>query len=94
MQLKNLSLEELLVKYPVDDVTPAKFGELVGKSTNAIEMMIKNNKLPFVEMQDPGKPNSRAEKIIYIAAYNEGLKQAFLNRPKELREAWLSWLFL
>lgn len=94
MQLGNLSLEELLVRYPVDGVTPARFGELIGKSTNAVDMMIKNNKLPLVEMQDPEKPNARAEKIIYLPAYNEGLRKAFMERPKELRDAWLSWLFL
>ena len=57
-------IEEHLVQYPVDGVTPAKFGELIGKSTNAVDLMIRNNKLPYVEMRDPEKPNSRSEKIV------------------------------
>ncbi|EAO6627037.1 hypothetical protein CSP17_003926 [Salmonella enterica subsp. arizonae] len=85
-------IENTLVQYPIDGVTPAKFGELVGKSANAIDMMIKNNKLPFVEMRDPAKPNSRGEKIVYIPAYNEGLKKAYYSKPKPLVRAWLEWL--
>ncbi|MEE7200772.1 Cox family DNA-binding protein, partial [Escherichia coli O2:H6] len=42
-------IEDRLVQYPVDGVTPANFGELIGKSTNAVDLMIRNNKLPYVE---------------------------------------------
>ncbi|EPQ8465175.1 Cox family DNA-binding protein [Escherichia coli] len=87
-------IEEHLVQYPVDGVTPAKFGELIGKSTNAVDLMIRNNKLPYVEMRDPEKPNSRSEKIVYIPAYNEGLKKAYYSKPKQLVNAWLEWLGL
>lgn len=87
-------IEERLVQYPVDGVTPAKFGELIGKSTNAVDLMIRNNKLPYVEMRDPEKPNSRAEKIVYIPAYNEGLKKAYYSKPEQLAKAWLEWLGL
>ncbi|EDR5175646.1 TPA: hypothetical protein G8O67_004431 [Salmonella enterica] len=87
-------IEDTVVKYPIDGVTPAKFGELVGKSANAIEIMIKNNKLPYVEMRDPAKPNARGEKIVYIPAYNEGLKKAYYSKPKGLARAWLEWLGL
>lgn len=57
-------IENTLVQYPIDGVTPAKFGELIGKSANAIEIMIKNEKLPYVEMRDPAKPRARAEKLV------------------------------
>ncbi|WEJ88452.1 MAG: Cox family DNA-binding protein [Klebsiella huaxiensis] len=87
-------IEEQLIKYPVDGVTPAKFGELLGKSANAIEIMIKNNKLPYIEMRDPKKPQSRAEKLVYIPAYNEGLRKAYYSKPKPLVRAWLEWLGL
>lgn len=87
-------IEESLVNYPVDGVTPAKFGELIGKSANAIEIMIKNEKLPYVEMRDPTKPRARAEKLVYLPAYNEGLKKAYNSKPKSLVKAWLEWLGL
>ncbi|EEE5034477.1 hypothetical protein CSN53_001664 [Salmonella enterica subsp. diarizonae] len=87
-------IENILTQYPADGVTPAKFGELIGKSANAIEIMIKNNKLPYVEMRDPAKPNSRAEKLVYLPAYNEGLKKAYYSKPKSLVRAWLEWLGL
>lgn len=87
-------IEEQLIKYPIDGVTPAKFGELLGKSTNAVDLMIRNNKLPFVEMRDPEKPQSRAEKLVYIPAYNEGLRRAYYSKPKSLVGAWLEWLGL
>ncbi|EAM8463358.1 hypothetical protein NX345_004616 [Salmonella enterica] len=92
MRLEDLCLEDLLIKYPLDAVTPSKFAELVGKSTNAVEIMIGKNKCPWVEMRDPAKPKARAEKYIYIPDWNEGMRKAFLKRPPELRHAWLSWL--
>ncbi|EBN8269731.1 hypothetical protein HZW02_002881 [Salmonella enterica] len=94
MQLEDLRLEDLLIKYPLDGVTPSKFGELLGKSTNAIEIMIRSDKCPWVEMRDPAKPRSRGEKYIYIPDWNEGMRKAFLKKPPELRHAWLSWLGL
>ncbi|EAA7439719.1 hypothetical protein JXH75_002595 [Salmonella enterica subsp. enterica serovar Oranienburg] len=94
MQLEDLRLEDLLIKYPLDGVTPSKFGELLGKSTNAIEIMIRSDKCPWVEMRDPEKPRSRGEKYIYIPDWNEGMRKAFLKKPPELRHAWLSWLGL
>ncbi|EBB1560906.1 hypothetical protein AH089_15830 [Salmonella enterica subsp. enterica serovar Enteritidis] len=87
-------IENTLVQYPIDGVTPAKFGELIGKSANAIEIMIKNEKLPYVEMRDPAKPRARAEKLVYLPAYNEGLKKAYYSKPKGLVSAWLEWLGL
>ncbi|EMK0255591.1 hypothetical protein V8I69_003890 [Salmonella enterica] len=85
-------IEGKLIRFPIDAVTPAKFGELIGKSTNAVDMMIKQEKLPYIEVRDPAKPNARAEKLIYLPAYNEGLKEAYLNKPKSLTRAWLEWL--
>ncbi|HIB1630349.1 TPA: Cox family DNA-binding protein [Salmonella enterica subsp. enterica serovar Muenchen] len=94
MKIEELRLEDLLIKYPLDAVTPSKFGELLGKSANAIDMMVKNDKCPWVEMQDPTKPKARAEKYIYIPDWNEGMRKAFLKKPPELRHAWLAWLGL
>lgn len=87
-------IENKLIQYPLDGVTPAKFAELLGKSTNAVELMIKNDKLPYVEMRDPKKPCARAEKLVYIPAYNEGLKKAYYSKPKSLVRSWLEWLGL
>lgn len=92
MRVEDLRVEDLLIKYPLDAVTPSKFGELLGKSTNAVDMMIKKDKCPWTEMQDPQKPESRAEKFVYIPAWNEGMRKAFFKKPPELRNAWLSWL--
>ncbi|HEO9045940.1 TPA: hypothetical protein QIF36_004146 [Enterobacter kobei] len=89
-----MKADELLIKYPLDAVTPEKFGELLGKSTNAIDIMIKRDKLPVVELCDPEKPGARAEKLVSIEAFNEGVRRAFYSKPKEHRDAWLMWLGL
>ncbi|EJJ4275618.1 hypothetical protein Q6W85_004076 [Salmonella enterica] len=94
MRTEDLRLEDLLIKYPLDAVTPSKFGELLGKSTNAIDMMVKNDKCPWVEMKDPTKPRARGEKYIIIPEWNEGMRKAFLKKHPELRNAWLNWIGL
>lgn len=94
MRAENLLLEDLLIKYPLDAVTPAKFGELLGKFTNAVEIMVRNEKCPWVEMRNPTKPELRGEKYIYIPDWNEGMRKAFIKKPPELRHAWLECLGL
>ncbi|MDK1707042.1 Cox family DNA-binding protein [Serratia marcescens] len=89
-----MKAEDLLIKYPLDAVTPEKFAELLGKSKNAVEIMIKREKLPTVEYADPTKPNARQESLVNIDAFNDGVKKAFHNKPKEFRDAWLMWLGL
>jgi hypothetical protein len=43
-----MNLDDLLIKYPLEGVTPDKFAELLGKSKNAVDMMVKADKLPFI----------------------------------------------
>ncbi|HCF8180170.1 TPA: hypothetical protein NIU80_004857 [Klebsiella variicola] len=89
-----MQADDLLIKYPLDAVTPEKFAELLGKSTNAVDIMIKRDKLPVIEISDPEKPNTRSEKLVSIEAFNKGVRLAFYNKPKEYRDAWLMWLGL
>ncbi|EIY5008365.1 MULTISPECIES: Cox family DNA-binding protein [Klebsiella] len=89
-----MQADDLLIKYPLDAVTPEKFAELLGKSTNAVDIMIKRDKLPVIEISDPEKPNTRSEKLVSIEAFNKGVRLAFYSKPKEYRDAWLMWLGL
>ncbi|HGE8505370.1 Cox family DNA-binding protein [Serratia ureilytica] len=89
-----MKADDLLIKYPLDAVTPVKFAELFGKSVNAVDIMVKRDKLPTIEYADPEKPNARQEKLVNIDAFNRGVREAFNNKPKEFRDAWLMWLGL
>jgi hypothetical protein len=89
-----MNLDDLLIKYPLEGVTTEKFAELLGKSKNAIDMMVKADKLPFIEFQDPEKPDARTEKLICIEEFNKGIRKAFSRKPKAQRDAWLMWLGL
>ncbi|WP_339051620.1 Cox family DNA-binding protein [Candidatus Hamiltonella endosymbiont of Tuberolachnus salignus] len=82
-------------QYPVEAVTIEKFAELIGKTDEAVRLMIKREKLPVVDFQDPNKPNSRvSETWIYLAEFNRIVREAYFNRPAEERDAWLKWLGL
>lgn len=89
-----MNFDDLLIKYPVECVTPQKFAELMGKSKNAVDMMVRDDKVPFIEVQDPEKPGARTEKLICIEEFNKGVRKAFAQKPKAQREAWLMWLGL
>lgn len=80
--------------HPVHAVTMSQFAGLIGKPESAIQEMVKQHKLPVVELRDPKKPNSRAEKWVYLPEFNRAMHEAFQNRPKEQRDAWLLWLGL
>lgn len=83
------------IRYPLDAVHTEKFAELLGKPNSAVSEMVKNNKLPVIELRDPTKPNSRAgEKWVYIPEFNRAVREAFFNRPPEQRDAWLLWMGL
>lgn len=88
-----MNLDDLLIKYPLEGVTTEKFAELLGKSKNAVDMMVKAHKIPFIEIQDPEKPGARTEKLICIEEFNKGIRLAF-SKPKAQRDAWLMWLGL
>ena len=89
-----MNLDEFIPKYPLEVVTPDRFAELLGKSKNAIDMMMKAGKLPFIEIQDPDKPGSRTEKLICIQEFNKGIRLAFAKKPKKANDSWRLWLGL
>ena len=87
--------EDYEISYPLDAVHLPKFAELLGKSISSVEQMVKLHKLPVIELRDPTKESSRAgEKWVYIPEFNRGVREAYFNRPKEQRDAWLLWMGL
>ncbi|TDB52609.1 Cox family DNA-binding protein [Photorhabdus luminescens] len=85
------------VYYPVDAVPYQKFAELIGKTPGAVKGMIDKSKLPIIPWQIPEAPEgvkTRGENWIYLPEFNRGMRDAYLNRPKELRDAWLLWVGL
>ncbi|MDC9603951.1 Cox family DNA-binding protein [Xenorhabdus stockiae] len=89
------------VYYPVDAVPYQKFADLIGKTHGAVKGMVDKGKLPTVFWQNPdvkeigGIPAKvRGENWVYIPEFNRGMRDAFLNRPKEQRDAWLLWVGL
>ncbi|BEM40506.1 Cox family DNA-binding protein [Serratia marcescens] len=90
-----MNIEDYAIRYPIDGVTVEKFAELLGKPSSAVSEMVKKNKLPVIELRDPEKVGARAgDKFVYIPAFNQGLREAFMNRPTEQRDAWLLWMGL
>lgn len=86
-------LTKLVTTVPCTDAVPhPEFARLIGKSSDAVRMMIDKGKLPVVEMTDPLNPSARSEKWVYLPAWNNGLKLAFESRPKEIRDGWMKWL--
>ncbi|EAM1956408.1 hypothetical protein B1Q90_22855 [Salmonella enterica subsp. enterica serovar Arechavaleta] len=90
-----MEANDYVIQYPLDAIHPDKFAELLGKPTTAIEAMIKARKLPVVEFSDPSKPNARVgDRLIFLPAFNAGVREAFNKRPPEQRDAWLLWMGL
>lgn len=72
-----------------------EFAKLIGKTPRAVRGMIEKGKLPVIEITDPQSVSGRAgEYWVYLPAWNNGLKQAYESRPKEIRDGWLMWLGL
>ncbi len=86
---------DYVIRYPLDAVHMEKFAELIGKSKAAVAEMVKQHKLPVIELKDPLKPNVRVgERWIYIPEFNRAVREAYYNRPVEQRDAWLLWMGL
>ncbi|WP_438336196.1 Cox family DNA-binding protein [Providencia hangzhouensis] len=96
--MRGKELEKYLqVHYPVDAVPYKKFADLIGKSEAAVKNMVDRNKLPLIVWQNPdseGDVKTRGENWVYIPEFNRAMRDAFLNRPKEQRDAWLLWVGL
>lgn len=79
----------------ISDALPyLEFAKAIGKTPEAVKGMIEKGKLPIVEMRNPENPTARGESWVYLPAWNAGMKLAFENRPKEIRDGWLMWLGL
>lgn len=85
------------IYYPVDAVPYQKFADLIGKSQAAVKSMVDKDKLPLIVWQNPDNEEGtkvRGENWVYIPEFNRAMRDAFLNRPKEQRDAWLLWVGL
>lgn len=83
------------IRHPVDAVPYQKFAEMIGKSEAAVKGMVDNGKLPLIPWINPENPTPRrGENWVYIPEFNRAMRDAFMNRPKEQRDAWLLWLGL
>ena len=89
---KKASEIPFLVSARSDVITQELFALELGKSNGAVKDMVDDGKVPYVEMKKPG--GVRAERYIYLPAWNAGMKLAFESRPKEIRDGWLTWLGL
>lgn len=54
-----MEVNDYVIQYPIDAVHTVKFAELLGKPETAVVKMVKENKLPVIELRDPSKPNAR-----------------------------------
>lgn len=92
---QNDDAEFLQVRHPLAAVPYKKFAEMIGRSESAVKAMVENGKLPVVYWQNPeGTKASKRDNWIYLPAFNEAMREAFMNRPKEQRDAWLLWIGL
>jgi DNA-directed RNA polymerase specialized sigma24 family protein len=84
------------VRHAVDAVPYPKFAEMIGKKADAVKSMIDAGKLPIIQWTNPETkgPNTRSENWVYIPEFNLAMRDAFYNRPKEQRDAWLLWIGL
>ncbi len=55
-----MGVNDYVIQYPLDAVHTVKFAELLGKPETAVVKMVKENKLPVIELRDPSKPNARS----------------------------------
>ncbi|HAY5527571.1 TPA: hypothetical protein J0A51_005230, partial [Escherichia coli] len=51
-----MEVNDYVIQYPIDAVHTVKFAELLGKPETAVVKMVKENKLPVIELRDPSKP--------------------------------------
>lgn len=82
------------IKHPVDAVHYKKFAEMIGKPESSVKAMIDDNKLPVIQWRVPGSVSTRGENWVYLPEFNRAMRDAYENRPKEQRDAWLLWLGL
>ncbi|AGN83694.1 MULTISPECIES: Cox family DNA-binding protein [Enterobacteriaceae] len=82
------------LKHPIDAVPAAKFAEMIGKTAKAVTNMVGEGKLPVIPMKNPDALTGRAENWVYLPEFNRAMRDAFYNRPKEQRDAWLLWIGL
>jgi len=82
------------IKHPVDAVHYVKFAEMIGKPASAVKTMIDDNKLPIIPWRVPGGKSKKGENWVFLPEFNRAMRDAFDNRPKEQRDAWLLWLGL
>lgn len=65
-----MEVNDYVIQYPIDAVHTVKFAELLGKPETAVVKMVKENKLPVIELRDPSKPNARVgEKWVFIPEF-------------------------
>ncbi|KFB99661.1 Cox family protein [Trabulsiella guamensis ATCC 49490] len=89
------ALEKFIeVRHPVDAVPYIKFAELIGKTPSMVKSMIEEGKLPIIQWRNPAALTNRSENWIYIPEFNRAMREAYYNRPREQRDAWLLWIGL
>ncbi|MBX9476166.1 Cox family DNA-binding protein [Yersinia enterocolitica] len=93
MRDKNLEGYIELIHQP-DAVPVAMFARMIGKTTTAVGDMVRDGKLPIIQMKNPEALNARSENWIYIPEFNKVMREAYFNRPKQERDAWKLWLGL
>lgn len=83
------------VAYPLDAVPYSLFAKMIDRKPSAVKGMIEKKKLPLVEFRAPnGAINGRSDAWVYIPAFNEGMRRAYLEQSEERRNAWLLWVGL
>lgn len=81
--------------YPLEAVPYQLFAKMIGRKESTVRTMIDAAKLPTIDFVKPGSVKTRAsENWVYLPAFNEGMRKAFFEQPKERRDAWLLWLGL
>ena len=70
--------------YPLEAVPYQLFAKMIGRKESTVRTMIDAAKLP----------TRASENWVYLPAFNEGMRKAFFEQPKERRDAWLLWLGL
>ncbi|NDL64809.1 Cox family DNA-binding protein [Acerihabitans arboris] len=90
-----MNKEAYEIRYPLDAVPLRKFAELIGKTETAVKNMVEDGKLPLIPWKNPDNPAPRrGEQWVFLPEFNRAMHDAFANRPKEQRDAWLLWLGL
>lgn len=95
IEMTNKLFEGLIEVRPVVDAVPyPKFAEFIGKKPATVKSMIEDGKLPIIPWKNPESLGARAENWVYIPEFNRAMRDAYYNRPKEQRDAWLLWIGL